>query len=149
MKNDTENRWKGSERRRYVRLPGEYVLRYEKYSLSKVKLESPEKKIDTVTKNISAGGVLFETKTKFELGSLLKIELDAPGWESYKAEFYKSDATSHRVPIVTLASVVRVEVVVPGSTYDIGVCFVGIDDGHQWALLKYVDKKMKSLNGNN
>ena len=44
---------------------------------------------------------------------------------------------------MVLATVVRVEIVGLGK-YDIGAAFVGIDQGHQWALIKYVKEKVKA-----
>lgn len=41
-------------------------------------------------------------------------------------------------PLIVLASVVRVEALPDENRFDIGVCFSAIDDGHQWALMKYV-----------
>ena len=91
-------------------------------------------------KDISAGGLLFECKRKYDIGNLLKLEIVIPGWEKFKSEFYKPDESSRSKPLIALASVVRVEMVKPGL-YDIGVSFAGIDEGHQSALLQYIQRQ--------
>ena len=85
--------------------------------------------------------MLFESNVKFDLGTLLRIEIDIPGWERFKNEFYKTYEASKSSPLVVLASVVRVEVVYPENRFDIDVCFSAIDKGHQWALIKYVGNR--------
>jgi len=82
---------------------------------------------------------------KYNLQELLKIEITIPGWERYKNEFYKDDKISRFEPVVILASVVRVEVVRPDDLYEIGVQFVGIDEGDRWALMKQINNQLKGF----
>ncbi len=131
------------ERRKYVRIPVKQILNYEKFTARSLSIGNIEKKVETITRNMSAGGLLFETDEKFKLGTLLKLEMKVPGWEKFKAEFYKKDKTSRSGLVVILASVVRVEIIQPETKFDIGVCFVGIDKGHQGALSKYIKKEIK------
>ncbi len=134
------------EKRKYLRLDTEDILLWRKFTSDELIKGKSDLDIITVTKNTSAGGVLFESDTKFELGELLKIEISMPGWEKFKAEFYKIDEPSHRSPLIVLAHVVRVEVISDGK-FDVGVCFSAIDEGHEWALMKYIDRehwKLKS-----
>ncbi|HPS20120.1 MAG TPA: PilZ domain-containing protein [Candidatus Omnitrophota bacterium] len=131
-----------NERRKYVRLPEHCVLKCEKLTTGELFGGTVEQHhIEGVTKNISAGGVLLETKEPFKLGEIIKMEIALPGWEKFKSEFYKTDSVSRSHPLVVLGKVVRVETF--GDKYDMGICFVAIDEGHRWAVLKYVSEKNK------
>ena len=129
----------GEERRKYVRISSGHIVRFETFTAEKLGSADISSLVQTVMKNVSAGGVLFSTGTKYDVGTLLKLEIDLPGWEKFKTEFYKNDTVSRSQPVIVLATIVRVEVVDPGKLFDIGACFVGIDEGHQWALMRYVD----------
>ena len=129
------------DRRKYVRIPAQYVLRQHVFSLSNIGNDDVSAYATAVTKNVSAGGMLFETESIYEIGTLLKVELDIPGWEKFKTEFYREDILSRSKPVIVIASVVRVEVIEPNARYDIGACFVGIDEGHQLALAKCLESR--------
>ncbi|MBF0479439.1 MAG: PilZ domain-containing protein [Candidatus Omnitrophica bacterium] len=129
------------ERRKYIRLPLKCILRCSPFAGHGSELWSGE--VTTATKNISAGGILFESRHPYELGALLQVEADVPGWEKFKTEFYKEEQISRSLPVVILVSVVRVEAIEIGRKYDIGAAFVGIDRGHQGALVKYIKSRVK------
>ena len=135
-----------SERRRYVRLEQQHMLRHEKYVFGKT--GSGEMLEEGRIKNYSLGGALFEAKVKYNIGDTLKLAISIRGWERYKNEFYKDDKTSRREPVVVLARVVRVQTVISDSVHDIAVEFVGLDEGDRWTLLKHIkaqlEKKDKS-----
>ncbi len=153
-----------SERRRYVRLEQQHMLRHEKYvfGMTGSGQRLPEGREEGTIKNYSLGGALFESKVKYNVGDTLKLAISIRGWERYKNEFYKDDKTSRREPVVVLARVVRVQTVIPplghmspegeepmaDSVHDIAVEFVGIDEGDRWTLLKHIkaqlEKKDKS-----
>lgn len=129
----------GKEKRKFIRIDGvEYVLSYKKYVFQN---EKEQKAYVGTIKNFSAGGGLFESSEKYEINQVLQIEISVPGWEKFKNEFYKSTKLSVEEPVIALAKVVRVELVKEGL-YDIGVCFIGIDQGHQWALIKQVNASL-------
>lgn len=132
------------ERRKYVRILSEDVLQCQLFKNENFVESATEDNIRAVTKNYSAGGILFETNAQFDVGSLLKLEISIPGWERFKAEFYK-DGTSYGEPLVILATVVRVEALADEGLFDIGVCFSAIDEGHRWALLKYIEEKRRQV----
>ena len=142
-----------SERRRYVRLEQQHMLRHEKYvfgmtgSGEMLPRGSPREEEGTI-KNYSLGGALFEAKVKYNVGDTLKLAISIRGWERYKNEFYKDDKTSRREPVIVLARVVRVQTIISDSVHDIAVEFVGLDEGDRWTLLKHIkaqlEKKDKS-----
>lgn len=139
----TDAQHMSDERRKYVRVATQCLLTCEKFTAQNLGITNAENKIEAITKDLSAGGILFEASEQYEIGTLLKFEINVPGWERFKAEFYKNDRVSSSAPLVLLASVVRVEVIETGKRYDIGACFVAIDDGHQWALVKYINSRLK------
>lgn len=129
-----------NERRRYVRLERQHLLRYEKYAFQLT--EGQEVFEEGMLKNYSLGGALFESRIKYQIGDILKLEITIPGWQRYKNEFYREDRTSRVEPIVVLTYVVRVEAMIPNEIYDIGVQFVGIDEGDRWTLMKQINAQL-------
>lgn len=129
------------ERRVYSRLPKQYVLRHKKFTIKDVGMRQA---LESRVKNVSAGGLLFESNEKYLLGEIIQLELEIPGWEKYKTEFYRQDQSSASQPIVIVATVVRLEQLASSGFYDIGVCFSGIDADHQVALTKFIDGALSS-----
>ncbi len=123
-----------SEKRKFIRLRANHLTRHIKFKLPGVDLYPNN---EAVSKDISAGGVLFLSDRAYEMGDILRMELHIPGWEKYKNEFFKLDRPTKTLPVLVLVKVVRVEALGNGK-FDIGVSFVGIDDGHQEALSKYI-----------
>ena len=132
-----------TEKRKYVRIAEKDILQCKKFTAEDLQSEETSEHIKAVTINISVGGILFESDIKFDIGELLKLEIDISGWEKFRAEFYKEDATSTEQPLIVLANVIRVEVIEPDIKYDIGACISAIDEGHKWAIMKYIDNKVK------
>jgi c-di-GMP-binding flagellar brake protein YcgR len=129
------------ERRKYVRLSSQNLLRCEVYRIPEG--DAPAKK-EAMSKNISAGGVLFESAVKYDIGEVLKLEIKLTGWSKYKPEFYKPDALSASEPLVALGNVVRIEALENGM-YDVGLCLSGIDEGHQMAVEKFIAERLKEI----
>jgi len=123
------------DRRKYVRIPAQHVLRCERYTIPRV----AERK-EATSLNLSAGGILFVSAAEFKKGELLRIELELDNWEKYKAEFYKPDQTASSRPFVVIGTVVHSEKR-QDEKFDIGVNFSGMDEGHRWALMKYLKDK--------
>ena len=129
----------GKDRRRYVRLSEEDLIVCEPFSEESIEPQKAADKFYAFTKNLGEGGILFESDTFFDLGSPLKLEIDIPGWEKYRAEFFKGDEHPGRKPFVVLGKVVRVEDI-GGGRYEIGLAFTAVDSGNKLALHKYVEK---------
>jgi len=135
MSTETNN---PQERRKYIRVCSGNMLTHEKYTL---KEHDELRAVEGILKDYSAGGVLFESKDKYNVGDLLKLEISIPGWEQFKNEFYKEGRPTLSEPVVVLAVVVRLENVIVDQLYDVGVCFVSIDEGHRWALIKQINSE--------
>lgn len=66
------DRYKGPEKRRFVRIPFWFVNKYRVYPYT-----VPEYR-EGVGRNISIGGICFEGDMSFPLGAKLEVELDMP-----------------------------------------------------------------------
>ena len=128
----------GSDRRKYFRLPEEDVLLCEPFTAAA--LEGSGFGRHGFTRSLSEGGILFDTDAPFEIGKLLKIELELPGWEKFERKFFRPDAPVDPKPLVVIGKVVRVEDLGNGR-YEVGVAFAALDKGHKQALKQYIEKK--------
>lgn len=129
-----------ADRRRFVRMTVGNIIDCQRFSAENFSNDGADDHLKAVIKNISTDGILFESTAKFEIGELLQLTIDIPGWEKFKSEFYKNEVVSSDGLLVVLANVVRIEVLEPEEKYDIGVCVSAIDEGHKWALLKYIKR---------
>lgn len=129
------------DRRKYYRVDRSCVLRCERFSAKNFNEKKLQDEAGGVVKNLSVGGILFETNQLYPIGTLLKAELNLVGWEKFKSEFYKPDISSKAQPLVVLAKVSRVELVKNTGIYDIGLSIVSIDEGHREALKKFISQR--------
>jgi len=115
----------GQERRVYHRLDSKVNIRYKVFKsvqdLSKGKI-TPEHL--SVSKDISAGGVLFVSDESLSVGSILELKIELPDGKE---------------PIESMARVVRVEEKEEGKHYDVAVCFLDITSAERVRLNKYID----------
>ncbi len=137
---DRERKNKGYENRQYVRLDADYMLRHAPYKLTE---DQDDKAIKGVVKDYSTNGVLFGSEVQYNLGDLLKLEIAIPGWNRLKNKFYAEDQLLGSESVVVLALVMRVECLKPDQMFDIGVWFVGIDEGDRWTLMKQIKERLK------
>lgn len=121
------------ERRKYYRMPMEHFIEFGEYSFS-----GDQKKFESKLKDVSEGGILFESDHAPEIGSLIQLKLKIPNWHKHKTEFIKHDWASTPESLVTLGHVMRIEEVEAGNRYEVGVVFECIDDDHRNALAKYI-----------
>lgn len=114
-----------AERRSYQRLNSKVNLRYKVFKSQGELLRrgfTPEQL--SVTKDISAGGLLFFSNEVLPIGSILELNLELPnGGES----------------IECLARVVRVEEIEEEKNYHIAVCFLDITGAQRARLNRYVE----------
>ena len=127
----------GSERRKFLRIDEGSVLSCEECVIPRT-----SQKFSVVSKDISAGGLLFSAPAPVDLGTVLRFEVSIAGWQKFKPEFRKSEQIDDKTPLVALGTVVRVEHMNDG-TYEIGVRLDGVDEGHRMALEQYVKSRAK------
>ena len=108
---------KAEERRRYIRLSKPINI--------SLMLPGKDKILRTVSKNISAVGVGFETKEKLEPGSALKLEIELP----------KAPNPVHILGKVIWSKRVGLE---DGSPHSTGIEFTKIEEDNKNTFLKYL-----------
>lgn len=127
----------GIERRKYVRVPFSFILRYR--AAHAAPANAPKFYTTSITKNISVGGVLFPATTNIPLGTELEIELNlsaipqGPGKEILAK--YRSVQVSGRV--------VRTEEIIKGELYNVGFVIEKIDDKERQTLEQFIDFFLK------
>ncbi|MCK5879864.1 MAG: PilZ domain-containing protein [Holophagae bacterium] len=123
---------KGRERRKFKRLPKSASL--------KVQVLAYEEKLSqdvTLYKDLSGGGMLFESEIPYKEGTLLKIQAMVPGWGGYIRNFKRSE-DNEKQTLVTVAEVVRVEAMAEKG-FEVGVRFVNIYENDHRALIEYIE----------
>ncbi len=123
--------------RKYVRIPRRYIIHCSPFTAKDLLSPGRDHITEGLLKNISCGGILFESKVKYDVGILLRIELALPGWEKFKTEFFREVSAPLFNPLTVLANVVRLEVL-GEELFDIGACFSAVDEGDKWTLFKYI-----------
>jgi c-di-GMP-binding flagellar brake protein YcgR len=126
-----------SERRKFLRVEEGSVLSCEECAIPR-----SNQKFSAVSKDLSAGGLMFSARAPFDLGTVLRFEISIAGWQKYKPEFKRAGATDDKTPLFALGTVVRAEQMMDG-TYEIGVRLDGVDEGHRMALEQYVKSRAK------
>jgi len=114
------------ERRIYPRLDSKINLSYKVVSAEEDLLKkglNPEQ--FTITKNISAGGLLFYTEEPMQIGLILELKIELPDGKE---------------PIECLAKVVRIEEL-EEKRYNVAVCFLDITGADRNRLNKYIEKE--------
>jgi Tfp pilus assembly pilus retraction ATPase PilT len=118
-----------SERRVYSRIGNRINLRFKPFKNAE-ELTQRGFTLDqlTVTKDISAGGLLFVSTQIFNIGIFLELKIELPNKEEV---------------IECLARVVRVEELIEGKSYDVAAVFLDITSAQRARLDKYVIKELK------
>lgn len=126
------------ENRRYVRIKQNAILTCEKYVFP----PGTDVTLQASVKDLSTGGVLFESPNVYAIGDTLRIGLSLPGWEKCKVEFFKG-GDSYSEPLWALVSVVRIEALENGN-FEVGARFCALDSGDQMALEKHLKEIEKN-----
>ena len=111
------------EKRRYVRIKGNFVVSYKDITTQEAKSDISQ------TKDISAGGLLFTSQEKFSPGTILKLKLRLPD---------RPDYINVKVEVVASRQLVK------NVMYDTRAKFVKIDDEHKDHIRKIVDGNLKN-----
>ncbi|MFH0838756.1 MAG: ATPase, T2SS/T4P/T4SS family [Candidatus Omnitrophota bacterium] len=114
------------EQRVYRRLDSKLNLRYKIFKSHeeafKGKLSSEQL---NVTKNVSAGGMLFSLDEPLPVGAVLEVKIELPNDEA---------------PIECLARIVRVDEIEPGKNFEVAVCFLDITGADRTRLNNYLEE---------
>ncbi len=128
----------GAERRKYVRVPFSFILRYKAAHGTLAAAQAPKFFTTSITKNISLGGVLFPATMNIPLGTELELELNL----SAIPQQGKEALTKYRSVQVT-GRVVRSEEIIKGELYNVGFVIEKIDDKERLALEQFIDFFLK------
>ncbi len=110
------------ERRKYKRFHKEVKIHFDVLTAMSRAKDIPRNG-DTVSVDISKGGVLFTTSNPIPLGSSIECQFNLPGYEE---------------PIFAKARVVRVEELPDYHQYDLGIKFIAITQEDEKHLVKFL-----------
>ena len=116
-----------TERRLYQRLKSKINLGYKVYELNDdvVNKESRPEQL-SVTKNISAGGMLFYANEPLPISSILELKIELP---------------DGKPTIECLARLVTIDEIEEEKNYNMAVCFLDITSAERSRLDKYVETR--------
>ncbi|EKD27657.1 MAG: hypothetical protein ACD_79C00644G0003 [uncultured bacterium] len=94
--------------------------------------------------NVSSVGVLFKSNIVYNVDIILRIEILLGNWDLFKVGFSSSKQIYQGQPFVALAKVVRIEKNDNSDNYFmIAASFISVDEGHQFAVEKFINKLIK------
>jgi c-di-GMP-binding flagellar brake protein YcgR len=114
---------KAADRRKYIRIPYEAVIRYKSCPAKGAKKKAF---LDASSKNISSGGILMATKERFPQGTIMEVELDVPSLDGYST-------------VKILGQIVRTREVEKGKRYENGMSFYKIDEQDSDVLDQFLE----------
>ena len=121
---EIDNEYSGRDKRIFERIDKKLNIRYNVYILKEQLIEGgPTKERFSVTRNLSAGGLLFVSGFPLPVGSVLELKLELPDAEP---------------PVQCLGRVVRTVETEIDKSYDIGVYFLDITSANRARLKKYI-----------
>ena len=112
-----------ADRRKYIRIPYEAVIRYKACPNKEQKKKSFS---DACSKNISGGGIMMTTKEHFPTGTILEVELDIPSLDGYST-------------VKILGQIVRTIESEKGKRYENGISFYKIDEQDEEILEQFLE----------
>ncbi len=92
-------------------------------------------------KDVSAGGIFFESCEVYKKNDILLLEIYIPEWDKYNIGFYKEKQNSSLKPLRIIAEVVRVNTAYIGKYY-IAVKYRAIDESDKSILKKIINKHL-------
>ncbi|MBI3602543.1 MAG: Flp pilus assembly complex ATPase component TadA [Candidatus Omnitrophica bacterium] len=121
--------FKESEPRAYNRLDKKVNISFKTFKSPDILLKrgfTPEQL--SVTKNISAGGLLFVSSEPLTVGSILEMKMELPDSNEF---------------IECLIKVLRIQEIEEGRNYDVAGHFLDITSAHRTRFNKYIESERK------
>jgi c-di-GMP-binding flagellar brake protein YcgR len=97
-----------SDKRQFKRIPKHLSLKYKIITLGSYVEKSVEPRAGSTSENISEGGILVLADENIPLGTFMEVEISVKGEE---------------FPLYIKGRVRRVEEIIPGKKYDLGIMF--------------------------
>ncbi len=114
-----------NDRRQFERLKDTVNIRYRIIkSKDPIRKMAPSSEEYTVTKDVSAGGLLLVTRESIPVGSILELKVELPDGPP---------------AIECLAKVMREEELVKENMFQLGICFLDLTGSQRARLFKYVE----------
>ena len=126
-----------TERREFFRFPKKGIIHFRVMNLPAGSLREEQ----SIYTNISGGGLLFETAASISPGTILKLEIELPGWSNLLSA--PGLASLDQNVLKVLSEVVHCREIIPNHTYHVGVKFVGIDAKHQQSIILCLERLSK------
>ncbi len=123
-----KKKYSGKEKRQYTRIPFNYVVTCRDCAGN---VESVSHFAFMHSKNVSAGGLLLESKYYYPPSTLLEVKLSIP-------------SISHSIKIV--GEVIRSDELKENNAYSLGVSFVRIDEEGRNILTKFIEDHLEIKN---
>jgi len=114
-------KYDGSERRKYPRADGRFIVSYRV-------IPSSNSTDITQTKNLSLGGMLLTTNCQFPPGTNLALEIRLPFDPN---------------PIMIIAKVLESKEITKGIIYDTRLVFLAVDEKHRQIIIETVGYYLK------
>ncbi|MBN2145556.1 MAG: PilZ domain-containing protein [Candidatus Aureabacteria bacterium] len=133
------------ERRNYERIDVPFKLLHAPFFFPGIK---NEELIPGEILNVSAIGVFFKTTRLYEPGTLVRIEIKMGSWDNYKNGFQPFKYLYRSEPFVVLGQVMRCtkepsEENIKENHFQVAVKYISVDEGHQSAVAKFIQKLAK------
>ncbi len=90
-----------------------------------------------ISENISLGGIMVNTETHFEQGSLIQLRIKLPGWHKFHPGFIRVLEDSIGSPFIAICEVLRCKKAEEG--YDIAAKFINVDPDDFVAFHGYLE----------
>ena len=117
-----------AERRSFIRLTIKANIRYRTVkSTSESFTRNPEIEQLSVTKNISAGGLVFAASEPIPIGAVVELKIELPAVKE---------------PIECVGRVVRIKEIEAEQIYDIAVCFLDLSGAARQKLVQFVQEEI-------
>lgn len=125
-----------AEQRRDLRLPKNFRVEVREFKFPLAR----QPKFEVSCADISAGGMKLECRKKFEAGTKLQVKIFIPSFNKYHPGFFKVFESDAGQFLQAIAEVVRVQDVVPLTSYAMGVKFLDVDQDDWTALRNFITR---------
>lgn len=124
------------ERRQFVRVPRKGLVKFREMHLPQRQCGAEE----SIYKNISANGLLFESNRNLPIGTILAVQIELRNWAR---SLRKANTRGfENLPLKVLGEVVRCEQLDSRSAFEIGIHFIGLDPEYQQAILELIQDSL-------
>ena len=127
---DNNNNSADAERRRFVRIPFSFPVRFMECGYDKKHLKEGGSSNYAYSNNISSGGIQLKLPQKLKLGLILKIKLTLPIYSDCKV-------------LHLLGQVIWAKLDETDNKYAAGIQFIDLDDINQITLEEFIHESLK------